>query len=183
MILPVYAYGSPVLRKKAVEIEQEYPELNVLLANMFETMYDSNGIGLAAPQIGLAIRLFIVDGTEIEEASTQDFKKVFINPVIVEEFDTRWDYEEGCLSIPNVRADVNRHSKLRIRYCDENFVEHEEVYDGMAARIIQHEYDHIEGILFTDRISPLKRTMLKSKLQNISIGRVNVGYKMKFPKK
>jgi len=183
MILPVYAYGSPVLRKKAVEIDQEYPELDVLIANMFETMYDSNGIGLAAPQIGLAIRLFIVDGTEIEEASTQDFKKVFINPVIVEEFDTRWDYEEGCLSIPNVRADVNRYSKLRIRYCDENFVEHEEVYDGMAARIIQHEYDHIEGILFTDRISPLKRTMLKSKLQNISIGRVNVGYKMKFPKK
>jgi peptide deformylase len=183
MILPVYAYGSPVLRKKAVEIDQEYPELDVLIANMFETMYDSNGIGLAAPQIGLAIRLFIVDGTEIEEASTQDFKKVFINPVIVEEFDTRWDYEEGCLSIPNVRADVNRYSKLRIRYCDENFVEHEEVYDGMAARIIQHEYDHIEGILFTDRISPLKRTMLKSKLQNISVGRVNVGYKMKFPKK
>ena len=183
MILPVYAYGSPVLRKKAVEIDQEYPELDVLIANMFETMYDSNGIGLAAPQIGLAIRLFIVDGTEIEEASTQDFKKVFINPVIVEEFDTRWDYEEGCLSIPNVRADVNRYSKLRIRYCDENFAEHEEVYDGMAARIIQHEYDHIEGILFTDRISPLKRTMLKSKLQNISIGRVNVGYKMKFPKK
>ena len=183
MILPIVAYGSEVLRKVAKEITPEYTGLSSLIADMWETMYASSGVGLAAPQIGLAIRLFIVDGTEIEEESTRDFKKVFINPTIIEEFDNRWDYEEGCLSIPNVRADVNRHSKLRIQYCDENFVEHEEVHDGMAARIIQHEYDHIEGILFTDRISPLKRTMLKSKLQNISIGRVNVGYKMKFPKK
>lgn len=183
MILPIYAYGSPVLRKKATEIGPEYPDLPKLLETMFETMYDSNGIGLAAPQVGLSIRLFIVDGTEIEDESTSDFKKVFINPTILEEFDTKWDYEEGCLSIPNVRADVNRHSKLRIRYQDENFEWHEEEYEGMAARIIQHEYDHIEGILFTDRISPLKRTMLKAKLANISVGRVNVGYKMKFPKK
>ncbi len=183
MILPIYAYGNPVLRKKAENILPDYNGLKGLIENMFETMYDSNGIGLAAPQIGLAIRLFIVDGTEIEDESTADFKKVFINPEILEEFDTKWEYEEGCLSIPTVRADVSRHSKLRIRYMDENFKEFEEEYNGMAARIIQHEYDHIEGILFTDRISPLKRTMLKNKLQNISIGRVNVGYKMKFAKK
>ncbi|MCC7297641.1 MAG: peptide deformylase [Bacteroidia bacterium] len=183
MILPIYAYGNPVLRKKAENILPDYNGLKELIENMFETMYDSNGIGLAAPQIGLAIRLFIVDGTEIEDESTADFKKVFINPEILEEFDTKWEYEEGCLSIPTVRADVSRHSKLRIRYMDENFKEFEEEYNGMAARIIQHEYDHIEGILFTDRISPLKRTMLKNKLQNISIGRVNVGYKMKFAKK
>lgn len=183
MILPIYAYGNAVLRKKSEEIDSDYPELTKLISDMFETMYDSNGIGLAAPQIGKAIRLFIVDGTEIEDASTENFKKVFINPTILEEFDTTWEYEEGCLSIPSIRADVSRHSKLRIHYFDENFKEFEEEYDGMAARIIQHEYDHIEGILFTDRISPLKRTMLKNKLQNISVGKVNVGYKMKFVKK
>lgn len=183
MILPVYAFGSAVLRKKADPIGPDYPNLQELIANMFETMYESNGIGLAAPQIGVAIRLFIVDGTEIEDPSTADFKKVFVNAEILEEFDQKWDYEEGCLSIPGVRADVNRHSKLRIRYQDENFKEFEEEFDGMAARIIQHEYDHIEGILFTDRIAPLKRTMLKSRLSNITIGKVNVGYKMKFPKK
>jgi peptide deformylase len=183
MILPIYAFGSPVLRKKADDIDPDFPGLTNLIRDMFETMYDSNGIGLAAPQIGQSIRLFIVDGTEIDDESTKDFKKVFINPEIVEEFDNKWDYEEGCLSIPNLRADVSRHSKLKIQYLDENFQEHTEVYDGMAARIIQHEYDHIEGILFTDRVSPLKRAMLKNKLQNISAGRVNVSYKMKFPKK
>ncbi len=183
MILPIYAYGSPVLRKKAAEIDPDFPNLHGLIEQMFETMYDSNGIGLAAPQIGHSIRLFVVDGTEIEDESTTDFKKVFINPEIIEEFDEKWDYEEGCLSIPNVRADVHRHSKLRIYYQDENFHDFEEEFEGMAARIIQHEYDHLEGILFTDRITPLKRTMLKAKLNNISMGRVNVSYKMKFPKK
>lgn len=183
MILPIYAYGQPVLRKKATDIDASYPELKILLDNMFETMYDSNGIGLAAPQIGLSIRLFIVDGTEIEDINPPDFKKVFINPQIIEEFDEKWDYEEGCLSIPHIRADVNRHSKVKITYQDENFVEHTEVYDGMAARIIQHEYDHIEGILFTDRIHPLKRTMLKTKLNNIAAGKVNAHYRMKFAKK
>jgi peptide deformylase len=180
MILPIYAFGNAVLRKKAEPIGPDFVGLKELISNMFETMYDSNGIGLAAPQVGHSIRLFIVDGTEMEDESTRDFKKVFINPEIL---DQKWDYEEGCLSIPTIRADVNRHSKLRIRYSDENFNEFEEEYDGMAARIIQHEYDHIEGILFTDRISPLKRTMLKGKLQNISVGKVNVGYKMKFLKK
>lgn len=183
MILPVYAYGSAVLRQKAADIDRDYPGLVELIDNMFETMYASNGIGLAAPQIGLCIRLFIVDGSEIEDIKPEGFKEVFINPVILEEFDYKWDYEEGCLSIPHVRADVNRHSKLVIRYHDAEWVEHTREFDGMAARIIQHEYDHIEGILFTDRINPLKRTMLKSRLQNISQGRVNVNYKMKFPKK
>lgn len=182
MILPIYAYGSAVLRKKADPVDPDFPGLQELIANMFETMYDSNGIGLAAPQIGQSLRLFIVDGTEMDDPSTENFKKVFINPEILDEFDKKWDYEEGCLSIPTIRADVNRHSKLRIHYFDENFTEFEEEFDGMAARIIQHEYDHIEGILFTDRISPLKRTMLKSRLQNISVGKVNVAYRMKFPR-
>jgi peptide deformylase len=183
MIFPVYAYGHAVLKQKAVEIGPEYPALQELIANMFETMYASNGIGLAAPQVGLGIRLFIADGSAIEDIKPEGFKQVFINPEIIEEFDYKWDYEEGCLSIPHVRADVNRHSKLVIRYFDEHFQEHTHEFDGMAARIIQHEYDHIEGILFTDRINPLKRTLLKSRLQNISTGRVNVSYKMKFPKK
>ncbi|MEK0421182.1 MAG: peptide deformylase [Bacteroidetes bacterium] len=183
MILPVYAYGQPVLRQKATEIDKDYPNLSGLIADMFETMYASNGIGLAAPQIGLGIRLFITDGSEIEDIKPEGFKQVFINPQIIEEFDEKWDYEEGCLSIPQVRADVNRHSKLVLRYFDENWQEHTHEFEGMAARIIQHEYDHIEGILFTDRIHPLKRTMLKSRLNNISQGRVNVSYKMKFAKK
>lgn len=183
MILPVYAYGQPVLRQKASEIDKDYPNLQGLIADMFETMYASNGIGLAAPQIGLGIRLFITDGSEIEDIKPEGFKQVFINPQMIEEFDEKWDYEEGCLSIPQVRADVNRHSKLVLRYFDENWQEHTHEFEGMAARIIQHEYDHIEGILFTDRIHPLKRTMLKSRLNGISQGRVNVSYKMKFAKK
>lgn len=182
MILPIYGYGQPVLRKKAVDISSDYPNLSELINNMYETMYNANGIGLAAPQIGLDIRLFITDGSEIEDENLEEFKKVFINPQIIEEFDTKWDYEEGCLSIPAVRADVNRHSKIKIEYYDQNFTKHLEEYDGMAARIIQHEYDHIEGILFTDRIAPIKRTMLKAKLNNIMIGRVNAKYKMKFAK-
>lgn len=182
MILPIFGYGQPVLRKKAIDISKDYPELKELIANMYETMYNASGIGLAAPQIGLDIRMFITDGTEIEDENTEEFKKVFINPVILEEFGEKWDYEEGCLSIPGIRADVNRHSKIRIEYLDENFEKHVEEYDGMAARIIQHEYDHIEGILFTDRIAPLKRTMLKAKLNNIMTGKANARYKMKFAK-
>ena len=183
MILPIYAYGQPVLRKKAEDIDAQYPELNNLIDNMFETMYDSNGIGLAAPQIGLSIRLFIVDGSEIEDINPQGFKEVFINPVIEEEFGKEWDFEEGCLSIPDVRAHVKRKGEFRIRYFDRNWNENVKTFDGMAARIIQHEYDHIDGILFTDRISPLKRNMLKRRMEGISQGRVNVEYKMKFPKR
>ncbi len=181
MILPVYAYGSSVLKQKATPIGADYPGLEKLISDMFETMYASNGIGLAAPQIGKSIRLFIVDGTGIENIEPADFKKVFINPEILEEFDDKWNFEEGCLSIPNVRENVSRHAKLRIRYQNEQFETLEEEYDGMAARIIQHEYDHIEGILFTDRISSLRRQLLAGKLTNISKGKIRVDYRMKFP--
>ncbi len=180
MILPVYAYGQPVLRKKGKEIDAQYPELKTLIADMFETMYESNGIGLAAPQIGRDIRLFIVDGSEIDDIQPEGFKEVFINATIIEEFGEEWEFEEGCLSIPDVRANVKRKGELTIHYFDENFQEHTKTFGGMAARIIQHEYDHIEGILFTDRIPPLKRTMLKRRLESISKGRTNAHYKMKF---
>lgn len=183
MILPIYAYGSPVLRIKCSNIELEYPNLKELLDNMYETMYDSHGIGLAAPQIGLPIRLFIVDGSPIEDIKPEGFKQTFINPQIMEEWGNEWKYEEGCLSIPTVHENVSRKPELRIKFLDENFKEHEKTFDGMAARIIQHEYDHIEGKLFVDKISPLKRNLLKGKLNNISLGRVEHSYKMRFPKK
>lgn len=183
MILPIYAIGNPVLRQKAKDIDPGYGDLDTLIEDMFETMEESNGIGLAAPQIGLPIRLFVVDATPLEEAEPKDFREVFINARILEEWDSKWDYEEGCLSIPTVRADVSRHKKLKIEYLDRNFEPRVGVFDGIVARIIQHEYDHIEGILFTDRINPLRRTMLKNKLQSISQGRVNVAYRMKFSKK
>jgi peptide deformylase len=183
MILPIYAYGSPVLRKKCSDIELEYPNLKELLDNMYETMYDSHGIGLAAPQIGLPIRIFIVDGSPIEEIKPEGFKQTFINPIILEEWGEEWKYEEGCLSIPTIHENVSRKPELRIRYLDENFKEHEKTFDGMAARIIQHEFDHIEGKLFVDKISPLKRNLIKGKLNNISLGRVEHSYKMRFPKK
>ncbi len=184
MILPIYAFGMDVLRRKADSINSQYEGLQALINNMFDTMYGSNGIGLAAPQIGLSIRLFIVDGCKIDDdKTTKNLKQVFINAKMIQEFDAPWEYEEGCLSIPFVRADVKRSSKITLQYVDENFIEKTETYEGVAARIIQHEYDHIEGILFTDRISPLKRSMLKKKLQNISKGFVQVAYKMKFPKK
>lgn len=183
MILPVYAYGQSVLRKQTEELNQEDESLQELIDNMFETMYASNGIGLAAPQIGQSKRLFIVDGSEIEGIQPEGFKEVFINPIILDEFGDEWDFEEGCLSIPDVRAYVKRKGELTIRYFDRDWNEHEKSFDGMAARIIQHEYDHIEGVLFTDRIGPLKRNMLKRRLDNISKGVVKVDYKMKFPKR
>ena len=183
MILPIYAYGMPVLRKKAEDITPEYEGLSTLLENMFETMYDSSGIGLAAPQIGLPIRLFIVDGSDIEDdPSTKDFKKIFINAQILEEFDTAWEYEEGCLSIPFVRANVKRNAKVTIQYLDENFVQKTETYEGMAARIIQHEYDHIEGKLFTEKLAPLRRRLVQKILEQFKQGIVNVTYKMRFPR-
>jgi len=183
MILPIYAYGSPVLRKKCTDITADYTDLNVLLDNMYETMYDSHGIGLAAPQIGLPIRVFIVDGSPIDDIEPEGFKQTFINPVILDEWGTEWKYEEGCLSIPTVRENVFRKPELTIRFLDEHFKQHEKTFNGMAARIIQHEYDHIEGKLFVDRISPLKRNLLKGKLNNITLGRVEHDYKMRFPKK
>ena len=185
MIYPIVAYGDPVLRKVAAPISVDYPKLNEIIQNMFDTMKRSSGIGLAAPQIGLSIRLFVVDATPFEndERDLDGFKQVFINAQILEEEGKKWKCSEGCLSIPGIREDVDRNPNITVRYMDENFVEHTESYTGMRARIIQHEYDHIEGILFTDRVSPLKRGMIKKRLENISKGYVDVDYKMKFPKK
>lgn len=183
MKLPIVAFGDPVLKRKAEEIDEDYPNLDELIANMYETMYAARGVGLAAPQIGLSIRLFVVDVTPYEEDEPElaDFKKVFINPIMIEETGEKWAFTEGCLSIPDIREDVSRHETIRINYLDENWVEHEEEYSGLAARVIQHEYDHIDGKLFTDKLSPLRKAMLKSKLEAISKGQVDVDYKMKFP--
>ncbi|MES2779329.1 MAG: peptide deformylase [Bacteroidota bacterium] len=181
MILPIVAYGDPVLRKKGAEITKDYPGLKELIDNMWDTMYESRGVGLAAPQIGKSINLFVVDATPMEDPNYPEFKKVFINAEIIEEFGDKWEYEEGCLSIPNVRDNVKRYSDLVIRYMDENFVEHEEEINGMPARVIQHEFDHIKGILFVDHLSELKKRLIKSKLVNISKGSVDVDYRMRFP--
>jgi peptide deformylase len=181
MIFPIIAFGDPVLKKKAVAIENDYPNLSKLIDDMFETMYHSKGVGLAAPQIGLSIRLFIVDGAPFEEDEVIDFKEVFINPVMKTEEGELWKFNEGCLSIPNIREDVQRKDTLTIQYYDRNWEKKEVTYSGLAARIIQHEYDHLEGVLFTDRISPLRRRLIKNKLAEISKGNVDVDYKMKFP--
>ncbi|WP_109832431.1 peptide deformylase [Reichenbachiella versicolor] len=183
MIYPIVMYGDPVLKKVAVEIEEGEMDVKQLAEDMFETMYQASGIGLAAPQIGKSIRMFIVDGSPIEEEGMEDFKKVFINPEIVWEEGEKWAFEEGCLSIPGVREDVMRQPKLCINYLDTDFVEHEEEFDGMKARIIQHEFDHIDGVLFTDYLSPFKKRILKGKLSNISKGKCDADYKIKAPKK
>ncbi|NBU47063.1 MAG: peptide deformylase [Flavobacteriales bacterium] len=193
MILPIVAYGDPVLKMEAEEIDESYPELKELIANMFETMYQAKGVGLAAPQIGKSIRLFIVDGAPFAEeegeepdpkaAGIESFKKVFINPIIEDESGPKWSFQEGCLSIPKIRENVSRHEKLSISYYDENWNFHEETYEGYAARIIQHEYDHIEGILFTDHLNPLKKKLLHKRLLNISSGQITIDYRMKFPNK
>lgn len=184
MKLPILAVGDPILRRMAKEIDQDYPNLDQLIENMFETMYAAYGVGIAAPQIGLGIRLFIIDGEPYaEDDPTMDgFKKIFINPEIIDERGDLWSYNEGCLSIPDIREDIDRKEEITIHYFDENWVEHEESYSGLTARIIQHEYDHIQGVLFTDKLSPLKKALLKSKLENIAKGKVDVDYKMKFPR-
>ena len=186
MILPITAYGDAVLRKTAADIDRNYPELQKLISDMFDTMANAKGVGLAAPQVGRSIRLFVVDASAFaednEHPELKDFKKVFINAKILEEKGDEWKYNEGCLSIPKIREDVFRKPTIRIKYLDENFSEHEETFTGIPARIIEHEYDHIEGKLFIDRISPLRRTLLKSKLNDILKGKVEVDYKMKFPK-
>jgi peptide deformylase len=190
MIFPIVAYGDPVLRKETEEITKEYKNLDAVLENMFETMYEARGIGLAAPQVNISIRLFIVDATpfeddedytEEEQKFLSTFKRVFINPRIIEESGDEWAFNEGCLSIPDVREDVFRQPNIVMEYEDENFKKHKETFSGIVARIIQHEYDHIEGILFTDKLSPLKKRLIKGKLANISKGKVNVDYRMKFP--
>ena len=187
MILPVIAYGDPVLKKKADEIDENYPNLKELIENMFETMYASNGVGIAAPQIGRSIRLFVIDASAVAEGedgdpSCEDFKRVFINPIIFEESGTEWSCEEGCLSIPRIREEVKRKPNLKIEYYDENWELYEEELEGFAARVVQHEYDHIEGILFTDRINPLRKQLLKGKLRDIQKGNINTDYRMKFYK-
>jgi peptide deformylase len=181
MIYPIVVYGDPILKRKAVNIEVG-TDLLQLIDDMFETMDAAHGIGLAAPQIGKSIRLFVVDGSPMEDEDMADFEKVFINPELVEEHGDKWAFEEGCLSIPNIREDVERPAKLRIKYYDENWEFHDEEYDGMKARIIQHEYDHIEGVLFTDYLTPFKKRMLKGKLQNITKGRMKVEYRVALPK-
>ena len=189
MILPILAYGSPVLKKTAIDITPNYPNLNGLISNMWETMYAAKGVGLAAPQIGLSIRLFVIDATpflddenmdDFELNSIKNFKKVFINPKIINENGSLWEFNEGCLSIPEIREDVSRRSKIKIEYFDENFQSHKQELSGLAARVVQHEYDHIEGILFTDHISSLKKRLIRRKLNNISLGSIKVDYEMKF---
>lgn len=184
MILPIVAFGDPVLKKKAIEISKDYPELNALIENMKKSMYKASGVGLAAPQIGLSIRLFIIDSTLMldEEDNEVGVKETFINPTILEETGEEWAFEEGCLSIPFIREDVLRKPNIKISYLNENFEPQTKDFTGLTARVIQHEYDHIEGILFTDRIKPLKKTLLKKKLQKISEGLVRTEYKMKFPR-
>lgn len=181
MKLPIIAYGDPVLRKKAVDINKDYPHLSELIENMFDTMYNASGVGLAAPQIGLSIRVFIADLTDKDDPEFKDFKKVFINAQILKEEGENWDFNEGCLSIPDVREDISRKPHVTISYYDENWNHHTETFTGFKARVIQHEYDHIEGKLFTDKLSPLRKAMLKRRLDSISKGTIKVDYKMKFP--
>lgn len=197
MVLPVIAYGDPVLRKVGEEITKDYPGLQDTIANMFETMHNALGVGLAAPQIGKSIRLFVIETKPFTEREENDededefspeereqlanFRKVFINAKVIEEEGKEWVFNEGCLSIPKIREDVLRKPKIHIQYYDENFNFFDETYEGLAARVIQHEFDHIEGKLFTDRISPLRRRLLQGKLTDISKGKVKTGYKMRFP--
>lgn len=178
MVLPIYIYGQPVLKRKAEKITADFKDLGTLIANMWETMYEAKGVGLAAPQIGQSIRLFLVDTKQIEdeEKSLKGIRQVFINAQKIEEDGDLWEYEEGCLSIPQIRADVERPEMIRLRYLDENFVSHETVFDGVNARVIQHEYDHIEGILFTERIKPIKRRLIRRKLENMRKGVIDADY-------
>jgi peptide deformylase len=189
MILPIYGYGEPVLRKVGVDISADYPNLKEIIQNMYETMYNAYGVGLAAPQVGMAIRLFVIDTepfcdseniSKEEQEQVRLFKQTFINAKIIKEEGEEWGFNEGCLSIPDVREDVYRKEKITIEYFDENFNKKIEVYDGLIARVIQHEYDHIEGILFTDKIAMLKKTLIKKKLQNIMDGKARPDYRMKF---
>ena len=185
MILPIYALGQPVLKKVAEPIDKNYPELSDLIENMWETMYNANGAGLAAPQIGKSIRIFMIDTEQYEEGEgtgKEGLKQVFINPQKIEEAGKPWSYEEGCLSIPDIRGDVSRPAQVKLRYQDESFVEHEKVFVGFIARVIQHEYDHLEGVLFTELLKPLKKRRIKRKLENIKKGNIAPAYRMKFTK-
>ncbi len=186
MILPVTLYGDPILKKRAEDVDTDFPELQTIIKNMWQTMYAASGIGIAAPQVGISIRIFVVDTIQLAEKRKKDFKglrKVFINPIILSTEGEEWKYEEGCLSIPGVREDVFREPKVVIQYADEDFNEHTEIFDGINARVIQHEYDHIEGILFTDKLKPLKKKLLLPKLNKIARGEVDVDYRVRAYKK
>ena len=190
MILPVIAYGDPVLRKVAKEIAKDHLKLDEIIANMWETQYNASGVGIAAPQVGLSIRLFVIDASPFsddddlsreEQDFLKNFKRVFINPTILEESGEEWAFNEGCLSIPDVREDVFRQEQIVVEYVDENWKKQKETLTGLAARVVQHEYDHIEGVLFTDKLSTLKKRLIKGKLANITKGKVNADYRMRFP--
>ncbi len=192
MIMPIIAYGSPVLRKETQNIEKDYPELEQFIADMWETLYGSSGVGLAAPQVARPIRLFVVDSKQMfenmEESEKEEYrgdegiKKVFINAEIIDREGTPWTFEEGCLSIPTIREDIDRPESVTIQYLDENFEEHTDTFHGLSARVIQHEYDHIEGKLFIDYLKPLKKRLIKKKLDKISKGKVKVNYRLKVKK-
>jgi peptide deformylase len=181
MLLPIYLYGQPVLKKRADEIDESYPNLNELIENMWDTMYNAQGVGLAAPQIGRSIRLFLVDTEQVlkDEDGEEGIKKAFINAQILDEEGEEWDYEEGCLSIPNIRGDVSRKPVIRIRYMDEEFKEHTELFEGINARVIQHDYDHIEGVLFTENLKPVRKRLVSRKLDQIRKGKVKADYHVK----
>ena len=191
MILPIVAYGNPVLKKKAKDVPKDLINFKEFIENMWDTMYNANGVGLAAPQVGISSRIFIVDTSPFADSENMNndefklvnsFKRIFINPIIIKESGNEWDFNEGCLSIPEIRADIKRHDSVTIKYFDQEFREHHETFYGIIARVIQHEYDHVEGILFTDKLTPLKRKLIKGKLLNISKGKVETDYKMKFSK-
>ncbi|MFY9153329.1 MAG: peptide deformylase [Prolixibacteraceae bacterium] len=183
MIYPVTVFGDPVLRKKAEPVTSEFPDLKGFIQNMFDTMYNSDGVGLAAPQVGQAIRIFVLDTIENEDDELTGIKKAFVNPVIIEKSGDEWIMNEGCLSLPEIREDVLRPETIRIKYLDEDFIEHEETFHGFTSRVIQHEYDHLEGIMFVDYLNPLKKRILKSKLTAISKGKVIPKYRIKVPGK
>jgi len=189
MILPIVAYGSNILKVKATDVDTQDPQLKKLIADMWETMYEANGVGLAAPQIGVSKRLFVIDAspfaqdeelTPEEAAVLKGFKSVFINPTMLDETGEEWDFTEGCLSIPNIREDVSRKEEITIRFWDEQLKEQTLTLNGLVARVVQHEYDHIEGVLFTDKLSPLKKRLLKRKLNDIAKGNIKPEYKMRF---
>ncbi|MEP0984685.1 peptide deformylase [Ekhidna sp.] len=182
MIFPIVLYGDPVLKKKAKEVEEGDESVREFVDSMYETMYAAQGVGLAAPQVGQSLRVFVVDTTPMEEEEEDGLKRAFINPVMIEEEGEEWAFEEGCLSIPGVRADINRKPQIKIEYFDENWELHEETFDGMKARVIQHEYDHIEGKLFTDYLTPFKKRLIKGKLANISKGKTDAEYRVKVPR-
>jgi peptide deformylase len=189
MILPIIGYGDPVLRKVGEDVAQDFPDLKEIIANMYETMYNASGVGLAAPQVGKALRIFVIDTTPfsddedleaVEQNKLKGFKRTFINAKMLVEDGEEWCFNEGCLSIPDVREDVYRNKRITIEYCEEDFIVKTEIFDGLIARVIQHEYDHIEGILFTDKISSLKKRLIQKKLKNITEGKTFQDYRMKF---